>query len=303
MADFDPPFSTVGGVRRSPSTDEQSDGFQCGEADLTLFNRLFGRLEAEMKAIQDAGGITGSETDDTTVLQAIQALISAATGGGDTSQFVLYTQAQTRLPIFPEVTTNDGVISVTSPSTGTVRVPASATILHRGIQIYTTVQEDFTTDASKTYHLRWNKDDGFSLKDLADSGYNPTTAAETNEAFDSSYDDMLVARIVTNSNNISTITNLINKDRYKTTVERSSAALIGAPGTAVTDTYTYNLARSPMISIQSISENTTGFANDGVESALVVTAQNRYGASAQNYSIGSGSGNSYAMIYKLNVVM
>lgn len=90
MADFSPPFGSVGGVNRSPTVDEQNDGFSCGDADLTLFNRLFGRIEAEMKAVQDAGGIAGSEGDDTTVLQAIQALIAAATGGGDTSQYVLF---------------------------------------------------------------------------------------------------------------------------------------------------------------------------------------------------------------------
>lgn len=213
MANFDPPLASVGGVNRSPTTDEQNDGFPCGPADQTLFNRLFGRIEAELKAIQDEGGITGSESDDTTVLQAIQAMISAATGGGDVSQFILFSQAQARLPIFPEVTTNNGSIPVSAPSTGTIRVPASATILHRGIRTYTTVQEDLATVASKTYHLRWNKDDGFSLKDLADVSYNATVAAETNVAFDSSYDDMLVSRIVTNSSNVATITNLLNQDR------------------------------------------------------------------------------------------
>lgn len=211
MADFDPPFASVGGVNRSPTTDEQSDGFQCGGADLILFNRLFGRIEAELKAIQDAGGIAGSEGDDTTVKQAIEAMIAAATGGGDTSQFVLFSQAQARLPIFPEVTTNNGVIAVTDLGTGNIRIPASATILHRGIRTYTTVQTDLATTASKTYHLRWNPTDGFTLKDLSDTGYNPTVAAETNAAFDSTYDDMIVARIVTNSSNVPTITNLVNK--------------------------------------------------------------------------------------------
>lgn len=215
MADFDPPFASVGGVNRAPTTDEQSDGFGCGDADLTLFNRLFGRIEAELNAIQVEGGITPTEADDTTVLQAIQAMISAATGGGDVSNYVLFTQAQARLPIFPEVTTGSGVITVTAPSTGTVRVPAAATVLHRGIRTITTAETDLVTTASKTYHLRCAIAAGvltFSLKDLADTGsYNPTTAAETNVAFDSTYDDMLVARVVTNSSNVATITNLTNK--------------------------------------------------------------------------------------------
>jgi hypothetical protein len=217
MANFDPPFASAGGVNRSPTTDEQADGFSCGPADQTLFNRLFGRVEAELKAIQDEGGIAGSETDDTTVLQAIQAMISAATGGGDTSQFVLFSQAQARLPVFPEVTTNNGVIPVFAPSTGTVRVPASATIMHRGIRPFTSVETDLATQASKNYHLRWTptgpSSGTYVLKDLADPAYNPTVASESNAAFDSTYDDMLVARIVTNSSNVAAITNLINKDR------------------------------------------------------------------------------------------
>lgn len=252
MADFSPPFSSVGGVNRSPTVDEQSDGFTCGAADLTLFNRLFGRIEAELKAIQDEGGITGSEEDDTTVLQAIQAMIAAATGGGDTSQFVLFTQAQARLPIFPEVTTNNGVIAVTSPSTGTVRVPASATVLHRGIRSITTAETDFVTTSSKTYHLRCAISAGtltFSLKDVSDGVYNPTAAAETSAIFDSTYDDMLVARVVTNSSNVATITNLINKNAYQTVLSgnmsvANPATLITATGTV---TLTHNLARTPRI--------------------------------------------------------
>ena len=53
---------------------------------------------------------------------------------------------------------------------------------------------------------------GFALKDLGDVAYNPAALAEDNPAFDSTYDDMLVARIVTDASNVATITNLANKD-------------------------------------------------------------------------------------------
>ena len=247
MAKFSPPWASVGGVTRSPTVDEQNDGFPCGPLDLDLWNRLVQGIHAELAAIQDAGGITGTEGDDTTVLQAIEALISAATGGGDTSQFVLFSQAQARLPIFPEVTTNNGVIAVTSPGTGQIRIPASATILHRGIRTYTTVQTDLATVLSKTYHLRWNPTTGFALKDLADTGYNPTVAAETNAAFDTTYDDMLVARIVTNSSNVPTITNLTNKALItrNTTIQGTNGANLGADSSMFDITDTYNWARTP----------------------------------------------------------
>lgn len=207
----DPPFASDGGVARSPTTDEQAGGFPCGAADQELFNRLHQGVQAEFKAVLDAGGITGIEEDDTGLLQAIMALISAATGGGDTSEYILFTQAQNRFPIFPEVTTNNGIIIVTTPATGTVRVPAGASILHRGIGLYTSALTDFATTANKTYHVRWNRTDGFSLKDLADVTYNPAVLDEADESFDSTFDDMLVARVVTNSSNVATVTNLQNK--------------------------------------------------------------------------------------------
>lgn len=250
MADFDPPFASVGGVNRPPTTGEQSDGFACGPLDLTLWNRLIGRIEAELKAIQDAGGIAGSEGDDTTVLQAIQELISIATGGGDVSTYVTFPLAQARLPIFPEVTTNNGVIVVTDLGTGNIRIPASAVILHRGIRTYTTVQTDLATVLSKTYHLRFQVAGGvgtFVLKDLADLGYNPTVAAESNAAFDSTYDDMLVARIVTNSSNVPTITNLTNKARLdaSTIVSGAVAMNLGINGALFQCDTTWNWARRP----------------------------------------------------------
>ncbi|MGZ2501730.1 hypothetical protein EHI47_11770 [Rhizobium leguminosarum] len=285
MADFDPPFASTGGVNRSPTTDEQSDGFQCGAADLTLFNRLFGRIEAEMKAIQDAGGIAGTESDDTTVLQAIEALISAATGGGDTSNFVLFSQAQARLPIFPEAQTSDGTITVTAPSTGTVRVPAGVTVIHRGIRTYVSAQTDFATAASKTYHLRWSPTGSFVLKDLADITYNPTTAAETNTAFDSGYDDMLVARVITNSSNIATITNLKNKARLAQTGEELQAFTtyqdelppsgLTAPDGAIVNV---NFARKPIAYLTGFTDVTVQQGNDTAtkEVNIVVQSLSRY---------------------------
>ena len=301
MAKFSPPWASVGGVARSPTVDEQNDGFSCGSADLTLFNRKFQGYDAELAAILDEGGITGTEEDDTGVLQAIQALIAAATGGGDTSQFVLFSQAQARLPIFPEVTTNNSVIAVTDLGTGNIRIPASATILHRGIRTYTTVQTDIATTLSKTYHLRWNPTDGFSLKDLADTGYNPTVAAETNAAFDSTYDDMLVARIVTNSSNVPTITPLVNRDRL------NSSGLTNAPGpftigggdqsvTTTFDVATLNWARAPkFIGLNAVvgANSTSSIGGlDGVANHITSQSVDRYKVSITILSdfIGSTSG-------------
>lgn len=213
MADFSEPFGEAGGNTRLPTADERQEGFPCGPLDRSLFNGLFGRIEAELDAVRQEAGITPSDSDNTIVLQSILALIDAATGGGETDSYVTMAQARARLPIFPDVQHADGHLNVTSPAPGQVRVPAGRIFQHRGIFQVTTVETDFATLASKTYHLRWNPTDGFDLKDLADAAYNPGAAAETSSIFDSTYDDMLVARVVTNSSNVPAITNLINKSR------------------------------------------------------------------------------------------
>lgn len=249
MAKFTPPFGTDGDYRL-PTVDEQEQGFGCGAADRRLFTGLYRRIEAELRAIQDAGGIPGSDVDDTTVLDAINALIAAATGGGDTSNYVLFTQAQTRLPIFPEISTVDGLIGINAPATGTIRVPSGITFLHRGIRTYVTAQTDFATNPSKTYHLRWQVAGGvgtFVLKDLADGVYNPTVAAESDPKFDSTYDDMLVARIVTNSGNVATITTLSNKNvlTRQQILNGSNYVTSGGNSARADFTDTFNWARTP----------------------------------------------------------
>lgn len=211
MADFNVPFA-FNAQRRTATTLEKENGFPCGPADVRLFNGLFHQLQNELKAIHVEAGIVGDDTTNTTTLDAILALISAAVGDSPAG-YILETQALTTLLIYPEVQTTDGKMGVTSTGAGNVRVPGGVSFLRRGIKSYTTAQTDFVTTASKTYHVRWNAVDGLSLKDLSDIGYNPGGLAESNVAFDSTYDDMLIARVTTNSSNLPTITNLVNKNR------------------------------------------------------------------------------------------
>ncbi|QJD54330.1 hypothetical protein [Aminobacter phage Erebus] len=210
MADFSPPFANSA-ERRLPTEIEREQGFACGPADRTLFAGLQHRVESELGEVIAFAGLSPTDSDFTQVRQAIVALIAAATGGGETEDYLLLSQARTRLPFFPDVQNTDGRILITAPSTGTVRVPGGVTFLHRGIYPVVTAQTDLLTDISKTYHLRWSQAGGFVLKDLANVGYNPTAAAESHAAFDSTFDDMLIARIITNASNIATITNLANK--------------------------------------------------------------------------------------------
>lgn len=226
--------------------------------------------QREIMAVIAAAGIAGDNGDLTQLLQAIQQLIDAATGAGDTSNYVLMPAARARLPIFPEVLTSDGRIPVSAPSTGTVRVPAAYDFLHRGIFAITTVQADFVTLANKTYHLRWSPTDGFQLKDLADAAYNPGALAETDISFDSAYDNMLVARVVTSAGNVATITTLANKHRLqliseKTTFEENASTYPLSP------VVTLNFARTPVlyfaagsVEVSSSAERITAWGNSGL---------------------------------------
>ncbi len=273
MADFNLPFAS-NGERREPTSDEQDSGFGCGPAQLPLFNWMFWALQSEVNKVITQAGITPSNGDMTQLYQAIQALIDAATGGGDTSNFILMSQARARLPIYPEISNVAGHFGITTPGTGQVRIPAGISFQHRGIFPITTVQADLATDPSKTYHLRWNPTDGFALKDLASSIYNPSTLAENVETFDSSYDDMLCARIITNSSNVPTITNLINRNILRASGEATGPGTFGAGGFGIEDatlpsaithfaTVPVNFARRPDAFLSALNDMAMGTTTGG----------------------------------------
>lgn len=264
MPPFDPPFAAEG-ERRLATADEQRLGHNCGPADRMLFNGWQNLIEGQFKHLGDQAGINPNEDGDHTfAFRAIQALIAAATGGGGTGDYVLLSQARSKLPIYPEVQAPDGIIPVNWPAAGTVRLPGGFDFLHRGIFTETTVQTDFSIDANKIYHLRWSLANGYELKDLADSTYNPTSAAETHTVFDTQHDDMLIARIITNSSNIPTITNLTNLYRLtrETNIQGTPTSLSSNFGTSFTPYFVINWSRRPEIFAAS------GFINTGGAGAL-----------------------------------
>lgn len=202
--------------KRYPNPTEEDSGYPCGPADQALFNGQWYQVYKELHDLISFAGITPNSGDLTQVRQAILALLATVsppedTGGPDLSGYILMSQARARLPIYPEIQTADGKMGVTSTGAANVRIPAGVNFQHRGIYPYTTVQTDFVTVANKIYHLRWNPTDGFELIDTTDAGYNPTAAIENVAAFDTTFDDMIVARVTTNGSNIPTINNLVNK--------------------------------------------------------------------------------------------
>jgi hypothetical protein len=181
----------------------------------------------EILAVILAAGLTPADSDLTQLLQAIQII---AAGAGGTSAVFAYN------PVFPEITSNGGVMSIAA-SNGQVVVAAGQQWIHRGGILYNSssfslAQRTLATVASKTYHLRWRHNAGsptLSLFDLADGGYNPGGVAESDKMFDTTFDDMLIARVVTNTSNTPTVTALFNKNRLSTTVA-VSATNFQSPG-------------------------------------------------------------------------
>ncbi len=248
-------------------------------------------------------GLTPDNGDLEQVRKAIQVIVNAATGGGSTSDYLMISQARARFPIYPEVFTADGRINVTSPGAGSVLVPESVAFQHRGVfpvntSDYSSGERTFATAANKTYHLRWTPDGGFALKDLVDGAYNPTVSAETNAAFDSSYDDMLVARVVTSAANVATIANLANRNVIKFGYGRTPQVYppgdLGNPSIVAmaTETIPLNFARTPIFLLGSIGNayisNTS--STDGEELDVVVKSLTRYDVSVFAFAVNSGAG-------------
>lgn len=248
MADFSTPFALNGG-RRLPTSDERAQGFPCGPADQTLFNGLFNRIEAELGAVISYAGLTPTDSQFNQLRQAISAMINSATGGGETDDYLLKSQATSLFPFFPEVQSNGGVINVTSPGVGTVRLPGGVNFVHRGIDVITTAETDFATTMSRTYHLRWDPVNGFRLLDLLNATYNPSGLPEDDAAFDTTYDDMLIARVISNSSNVVSITNLVNKSKLSVNqvIVGTDPLLVNQNGSNHKIEFFYNWARRPSV--------------------------------------------------------
>lgn len=254
-------FATSSDIaKRLPNANEETQGFPTGAADIDLFNGLIHAFGQEIRNVITAAGITPSNGSTSQLSAAISGLISAATGSGDTSQFLLTAQAAARLPIWPEVQTEDHTFNITSPGAGQARLPADVVFTHRGVVNYTTVQTDFALNANRTYHVRWNPDDGWQALDLTDAGYNPSVLDETDESFDTTFDDMLVARLVTDATNAVTITKLANtnrhyaKETFSETLDNTGTSWANLSGTSVA----LNWGRRPMIehlSLQGVHSN------------------------------------------------
>lgn len=230
--------------------------------------------QREIVAVIEAAGLTPDGDDTTQLLQALQFFFQ-------------------QFPLYPECLNSNGKFDVSTPSAGTVRVPAGINWVIRGATRYSTMANvNLSTLASKTYHLRWDKTNLFRLRDLADVAYNPTSALENDPAFDSTYDDVLVARVATNGSNVATITNLINRNRLTDKIVWRGAVNEALDWTDISGTaIAYNWARSPLAEFdialkgfRSLNTDADGTVNGGgvgkivnLEVRIPLSGADRYG--------------------------
>lgn len=221
--------------------------------------KAIGDPQAEIVNAIEMAGLTPDANDLTQLYQAIAAMIAAAGGGGGGGSPATFTYN----PVFPEILTGGGFFTITA-TTGEVQIPTGQTHTFRGGTLFNTADVDsadrtFSTTASKTYHLRWRYNGGtpvFVLKDLADAGYNPGALAESDAAFDSTFDDMLIARVQTDGANTPTVTALKNKHALKFAERREDRLDYAVNPTVLADSgEVINWARRPampIIAIQAI---------------------------------------------------
>lgn len=171
------------------------------------------------------------------------------------------------VPMFPEVMTSNFQMTVT-PTAGQVALSAGQAFMWRGTTYISTSNFAggallFATAASKTFHLRWYAPGvgraapattypfgRFYLEDLSDAAsYNPGSLAETNTTFDTAYDSMLIAKVVTDVSNNPTVTPLANKaflTAYAELIGDGTAYWISTGVTAGVDyAVTLNWSRTP----------------------------------------------------------
>ena len=193
-------------------------------------------------------------------------------------------------PVFPEIETATGrmTINVTGAS---IVVATGQSWMHRGIfrystDSYTLAQRTFAVAANSEYHLRWTPSQGFSLKSISDPAYNPLGYQSFSEAFDSTYDDMLIASVVVGaSSSAVTVTTLVNRARLhaRATITDSVNVLTtgsGSDGIRATSTLALQWSRTPIYSVSGWVANTGAAELHGFANRVSVTVATRHVISA-----------------------
>jgi hypothetical protein len=260
------------------SSDTAEDGTPLAAAFL---NGLLAQCRRAIRGM----GITVNNADDDMLLKAIQ-----KAGSG----YVPLFDARAYLPIYPEAETANGKLSCTGV-TGQVVLDPNQSFVHRGIVRISTSElsageRTVATTANRTYHKRWHAPGTGDakpatswprgrvvLKDLSNTGYNPSSLAETDPIFDSTFDDMLIAKVVTNASNVPTVTSLVNRHRLMGRfVKTGTMTNPGVNNARASASETLDLARTPTVVPWISSAAQFGSSGSDIDFGQSVTAATRY---------------------------
>lgn len=249
--------------------------------------------QREIMTVIESAGLTPDEGSVSQLNEAIDLKIDQALGSGANPLNDLLAILRARNPIFPTINSVGNTFNLSQPSAGVVRIPAGISITHRGCFNETTTEQDFTTVANKTYHLRkrWTGGSpGWALVDVLETGYNPSALPEADPAFDTTFDDMISHRVVTDPSNVPTITALANRDRLFASFAKTSFEQQGGGTWSGLPTLTapINWARTPrQLSVPACSVDTT-VQNKAMVSHQATATRYALAAHAFGYILASG---------------
>ncbi|ANM05218.1 hypothetical protein AMC78_CH03149 [Rhizobium phaseoli] len=263
----------------SPS---EADWTQLYQAIGIMMDALFADVEAAYPFASTAEAIAGlllnKIISPKTLADVLTSRLAAYTGPVD-NDTISY------LNVFPTILTANNVAAITS-SAGQVVVTPFKWIWRQfktlDLSALNLAARTFATAASKTYHLRLSYDvltgvQTLSLKDLSNAGYNPSALVEGATNFDTTYDDMILARVVTSAGNVPTVVPLKNTNRMNATAQRTTPVMSTDAGIGfVSDAISLNWGRRPA---QIALEQTTANVTSDYDSVQLISSgtPTRYG--------------------------
>ena len=210
MSDFSTPFAKDG-PRRDPTAEERTGGFPSGPASLELFNGLLYRLEEEFRAILEAGAAPADELTYDSLKTAVENIVAGASGDPRLATLVNINDLLEYTPIYPtigggsrDVVDNAIVLSHTTSRSGINVVYPAFEVILGGVRRYSVNRGNVDIVDDGTYHLRWNRTDGVTLKSLGDTEYNSGGLAATDQSFDTGKSDVLLAEIIKDGASVTT---------------------------------------------------------------------------------------------------
>lgn len=132
---------------------------------------------------------------------------------------------------YPHIASQSQHLEIIQHDAWKIEIAPGQTFNWRGVwridtDAFSTLERSFELAPNSTYHLRWRSTDSFLLLHLQDAAYNPQDLKESNPSFDTTFDDMLIARISSDEQGITEIVTLRNSQHLLTQFSSKQSSLI-----------------------------------------------------------------------------